>query len=159
MNKTITQLRKQGIVTLVVLILALALSINIALAPSGTTAKTNLEFRWIGFSKTIMIDDNPEFTSPVTLKENQEATLEPGDYYWKTTGLSTTNSFKINSEVGIIVRRVSNDSFNIENTGNVNEVIETRTDFGITGAVTLDQNQNLNQTITENSTFLAQQNE
>lgn len=157
MNKTKQQLKKQSLVTLAVLAVVLVLSTNIVLAPKGATP--NMEFKWIGFSKTILIDDDNDFTSPITLKENEQATLEPGNYYWKTTGLSTISQFKVDSEVGIIVRRVSNDSFNIENTGNVDEIIETRQGFGITGAAILEPNQNLNQTITKDSTFLAQQNE
>jgi hypothetical protein len=157
MNNTIIQLKKQSIVTLTVLATVLILSTNIALAPSGTTTNTSVQFKWVGFSKTILIDDNKQFTSPIILKENEKATLEPGNYYWKTTGVSTTNQFKIDSEVGIVVKRVAGSTFNIKNTGNVDEIVQTRP--GITGAIILDTNQDINQTITENSTFLAQQNE
>ena len=163
MNKATKQIRKQAALSAVVLIIAVALNTNILTTPenNAVTANKTIVFAWIGLSKTLLIDDNPEFTSPVRLRNNMSVGLEPGEYYWKTSGISTKRRIIIASEVAISVKQETNNTFSIRNKGNVRALLETirNQDWSITGAATLEHEEGLNSTINENSTFLASQNE
>lgn len=161
MNKTLKQLRKQAALTIILLAIIAILNFNILLSPKDASTNTTILFEWIGLSNTVLVDDNQEFTSPITLKENAGITLEPGEYYWRTTGFSIKKQFKIDSEVTISIKKGENNSYNVENKGNVGLILETlrNRDWGITGTAILDLDESLNKTITENSTFLASQNE
>ena len=152
MNNTKIQLRKQAALTALIIAIAITLSINIPLEPTGNTTNTTVLFNWIGLANTILIDDNSEFTSPRIITES--ANLEPGKYYWKTNGISTKKQFKIDTEVTIALKTISNNKFNIENQGNTDIRITNK----LTGAAVIEPKQNINKT-TEDSRFLAQQNE
>lgn len=160
MNKTLSQLKKQVALTLIVLMLAILLNFNIPVSPTDSTTNRTILFEWIGFAKTVLIDDNPSFTSPIIISEEETATLPPGEYYWRTNGFSVKKRFTIDSEVAISLR-TSDNKHNIENKGNVNILLETlrSRDWSITGAATLNLGESLNETTTEDSTFLASQNE
>jgi hypothetical protein len=142
---------------LITLAIAILLNTNFPLEPSGASTNTTKDFRWIGLSKTVKIDDNKDFTSPIIIRQGEETRLQPGEYYWKTTGISTTKQFRIDSEITIKVNRINENTFSIENKGNTAIELETRPK--ITSAAVIDTKQSINKTITENSTFLAQQNE
>ncbi|GAF90817.1 unnamed protein product, partial [marine sediment metagenome] len=101
MNKTLSQLKKQAVLTVVVLTILTAINFNILISPTGTTTNRTILFEWIGLADTILVDDNPSFTSPIKVQENTSISLPPGEYYWRTTGLSTKRRFKIDSEVAI----------------------------------------------------------
>ncbi len=155
MNKILTQLKKQAALTAIVLTLLAILNFNILLSPKDTSTNTTILFEWIGLANTVLVDDNPSFTSPIILQESATINLPPGEYYWRTTGFSTKKRFKIDSEVSISLRKLSNNTYNIENKGNVDALLETlrNKDWGITGTAILDLGDALNTTITENSTF------
>ncbi|MBW2984592.1 hypothetical protein KY361_05725 [Candidatus Woesearchaeota archaeon] len=162
MNKAVLkQLKKQLILTLIVLTLLVVLNFNIPLSPSGATTNRTILFEWIGLANRVLIDDNPSFSSPIMISGKETASLPPGEYYWRTTGFSAKKRFILDSEVAISLKKLSNHSYNIENKGNVNALLETlrNKDWGITGAAALNLGEGLNSTITEQSTFLASQNE
>lgn len=108
-------------------------------------------FERLGLGK-ILVDDNPRFSSPFMVDGAIE--LDPGMYYWKTTGLSETRKFTIISEVGIEVKNKGNNR-EVRNVGNTNLDLKFRrwNDFGITGSAILDVGDsmevNLNNTIVE----------
>ncbi len=88
----------------------------------------------------IIIDDNPDFTSPSRIdltddKDRIRIMLEPGTYYWKSAGVfeGSVRRFVIPSEVGLEL----NDSI-LENTGNVPVNVSKQSDSGISGLVILD---------------------
>lgn len=69
----------------------------------------------------LLIDDNPEFTSPEELyvKDNLVINLKPGIYYWKVKGFlqSSIRRIAVVSEVGLILRENAGD-YEVVNTGN-----------------------------------------
>lgn len=112
---------------------------NILVKPENNyeTHSRLIEFNIIGLGK-ILVDDNPEFTSPLMLEESI-AELDPGIYYWKVTGLSEIRTFKIISDVGIEIRD-KGEKREIRNVGNSNLDLSFRKwpDFSITGSAVLD---------------------
>jgi len=88
----------------------------------------------------IIIDDNPDFTSPSRIdltddKNKIRVMLEPGTYYWKIIGIfeGGIQKFVIPSEVGLKL----NDSI-LENTGNVPVNVSKQSDSGISGLIIID---------------------
>lgn len=79
----------------------------------SVTTDVRPSFSWGGFQKSyeIMIDDNPEFTSPVAENVSvnsyiPDENMEFGTYYWKVASLesgisSPVRSFTIDSEVAL----------------------------------------------------------
>jgi len=100
----------------------LLVNTNILISPkSGMHTKDKkIIFEWFGLSNAL-VDDSPEFTSPVLIsKINPVAELKPGTYYWKA-GFGRTHQFTIDSEVSISVKPalMNNDTtYKIQNQGN-----------------------------------------
>ncbi len=100
----------------------LLVNTNILISPkSGMhTKNTTISFEWFGLSNAL-VDDNPEFTSPILIsKSNPVAELKPCTYYWKA-GFGRTHQFTIDSEVSISVKPalMNNDTtYKIQNQGN-----------------------------------------
>lgn len=68
----------------------------------------------------ILIDDNPDFTSPEKISD-KVIKLKPGSYYWKAVGIlgeSETGNFTVNSEV-IINIEIDDGETTVTNQGNV----------------------------------------
>ncbi len=109
-----------SIVALIAIILVA--NTNILFNPiSGMQTKENkVSFEWFGLSDAL-VDNNPEFTSPITMnKHNSTIELEPGIYYWKA-GFSAPREFIIQSEVAISVKPAllnNEKAYRIENKGN-----------------------------------------
>jgi hypothetical protein len=89
------------------------------------TTDTNILFE-IEKADKILIDDNPEFTSPEEFRvvEGLEINLKPGEYYWKAVGVwgSETRNLTINSEVDLMLRKLENgeeEKYGVFNVGNV----------------------------------------
>ena len=114
-------------------------------SPKGETLERKPTFEWFGLPTgyVIMIDDNPEYTTPITaeLKGNTytlEENLGLGDHYWKVKGIRGSNvqTFTITSEVSL---KTEEDS--LRNDGNTRLSIETMPT--ITGAAILGINQTI----------------
>jgi len=75
-------------------------------------------------ANTILIDDNAEFTSPRTIKvqDNLIISLKPGTYYWKVQGLleSEIRKLTINSQVDLKLKQKDSKEnlYDIVNAGN-----------------------------------------
>ena len=96
----------------------------LAIAPISdfNTTETSVLFE---FEKAnlILIDDNPEFTSPeeIFVKDNLVINLKPGVYYWKVQGTlqSEVRKLTIESEVDLRLRKgAEKDNYEIVNAGN-----------------------------------------
>ena len=127
---------------------------NILLEPIDNyeTHSIVIRFSKLGLGN-ILVDDNPRFSSPLIV-EAKSIELDPGTYYWKTTGISEIRKFTIISDVGIEVKD-RGDNREIRNVGNTDLDLRFRrwNDFGITGSAVLDvrgkMEVNLNNTIVE----------
>lgn len=125
---------------LVMAMIFLIINLNLPLYPEENmhTRNNKITFEWIGLGNA-MIDDNPEFTSPITIsKNNPVVELKPGTYHWKV-GFSKVHGFVIDSEVGIAVTpsKIGNETtYRIENKGNARILLNI---IGmITGRVVLE---------------------
>jgi hypothetical protein len=91
---------------------------------------------------TILIDDNKEFSSPLTIyvKDNLIVTLKPGKYYWKVVGVlqSEVHELTMNSEVALRLRADGNESYSVVNAGNVNLNVGVYDNGGYVKNITLD---------------------
>ena len=89
----------------------------------------------------ILIDDNPEFSSPETIyaEDNLVIQLQPGVYYWKVQGALDSEIRKVTivSELGLKLKRVSNESYDIVNSGNTELNVDVYNNDTITGSVVL----------------------
>ena len=134
---------------------------NILLSPSQiSTTSQNISFNWVGLQQKIMIDDNLQFTSPI-ITERKSIELEPGTYYWKTTGLSIAKQFTIDSEVGLIIEQKNKTTYSARNTGNIRElisIIKKGTGF-ITGQAILEINESRLLNTNDSSMIMAEQKE
>ena len=93
-------------------------------------------FHKIGMSNRILVDDNMAFSSPVELQKPFAVTLQPGIYYWKSSGMSETRNFSIIGVVSITVNTTEDQTL-VRNTGNTELLVEDR-GSRITGAFILD---------------------
>lgn len=134
------------IANIMILLLTFLLTTATPLSPKGETLERKLTFEWLGLpiGYTIMIDDNPEFTTPVTaeVKGNNyspENEFELGSYYWKIKGLreSKAQKFTIVSKVSL----KTEEDENLRNDGNTR--LKLSLNPGITGAAILDVNQTI----------------
>ena len=93
------------------------------IAPANNFETTNTSVLFT-FAKGdhVLIDDNPEFSSPETLSGNQNVSirLNPGTYYWKVEGIlgSEIRQLTIKSSVALALRQASG-GYEVINVGNV----------------------------------------
>jgi len=87
-------------------------------------------------ANVIIISENPDFSNPFYLniseKNNISLILQPGTYYWKSdNGIvqGLKNEFTIESEVGLNINRVENET-DLVNIGNV-KINVTKDDNGV----------------------------
>ncbi len=147
----------------VVAITLIALLVNgsILTYPMSNMHTTNrhVAFEWTGLASKVLIDDNPQFTSP------KEATkdgliLEPGTYFWKADGISPVRKFTIDSEVAIakeekIGERSAN--YTIKNAGNTETFLEILKRGIITGRIILGLGEKVNVELNETAEMRASQ--
>ena len=112
--------------------------------PYGKIFERKPVFKWTGMpsSYTIMIDDNPDFSTPIIEEvKKKEYTpknnLELGDHYWKVKGIrnSKVQKFTIVSKVSL-----KREEESLRNDGNTKLKLNTQL---ITGAAILDINQTM----------------
>ncbi|PXY71259.1 hypothetical protein CXX78_00255 [Candidatus Parvarchaeota archaeon] len=91
----------------------------------------------------ILIDDNPEFTSPkkINVENNLVINLQPGFYYWKIVGAlsSEIREFTIKSEINLKLKKSDSgeDSYQIINAGNLDLDVDILQMGEITGNIIL----------------------
>jgi len=138
---------KTIIISNIIIILAFfILTTTITLSPGGETFERRPTFEWLGMPTgyTIMIDDNPDFSTPWTEKvEGKTYTpdkdLELGDYYWKVKGFRESNVQKFTIISKVSIKREEDEK--LRNDGNARLKLDMQP--GITGAVTLGINQTI----------------
>ena len=89
----------------------------------------------------ILIDDNPEFTSPekVYVKDNLVINLKPGTYYWKAEGIveSEVKRLTINSEVNLKLKNLG-ENYVIVNAGNTRLDVDIYNGTSLIDSIELD---------------------
>lgn len=136
----IARMKKQVIFNIAVIaLLVLLFNFSISISPQEgmQTRNTALSFRWMGITSYAIVDDNPDFTSPIIVEKDKEVELEPGKYYWCVPIFNNCvkkSTFEIESEVSLVSKEIEtgeeNASYLIENTGNTAERIEIKNLLG-----------------------------
>lgn len=130
--------------TIIILLFITLISV-IPLSPGKETFERKPTFQWIGLptTYTILIDDNPEFTTPTKaeVKGNSytpEENLELGEHYWKVEGIlgGKTQKFTITPKVSL-----KREEDSLKNDGNTRLKLDLTP--GITGAMILDVNKTI----------------
>lgn len=142
--KAMTKISKVFLVAQAVFLLSVFFFV-IFLSPNASYPRDNtivgyniIEFDFNN-AEFVLIDDNPDFTSPIKfdLKERNttKIMLEPGTYYWKAVGIleSTVRKFIIDSEVGLELKNQS-----LKNTGNVILNVTEKTKEDVSGLFILE---------------------
>ena len=109
--------------TLLVLVGAGFYARPLIIAPLDNITTTNSSVLFsIERGESILIDDNPEFTSPetVVIHNTLTITLRPGTYYWKVVGVGESEIRKlvVSSRVELRLQE-SGDKYTLVNEGNV----------------------------------------
>jgi len=123
----------------------------------GVEREDKLTFFKFSNAYAILIDDNPEFTSPEKIND-KAMKLNPGKYYWKAIGLlgeSETGDFNIDSEVII---SVDIEDKTLKNEGNVPINVDKKTGGVISGNMIIEINEKKQFGNELNVTFEASQN-
>ncbi len=110
--------------TVIVLLFLVGYSRPMVIAPLNKYSTTdNGVLFLVKNANVILIDDNPDFTSPnkYFVKNGTVINLEQGKYYWKAVGVlgSKIRTLTIKSEASLKLVKVG-DNFKVVNNGNVN---------------------------------------
>jgi hypothetical protein len=122
----------------------------IAPSPDFETTDTSVLFSFEN-SDSLIIDDNPEFTSPekINVKDSLVVRLAPGTYYWKTEGLTKSEIRKLTilSEIGLKLKKVET-GYEVVNSGNLALDVEVYDNETLTEKIVLkvDESKNVSGT-------------
>jgi hypothetical protein len=120
----------------------------LVIAPSNdfVTGNTSILFSFEN-AESILIDDNPEFTSPETInvKDSPVVRLAPGTYYWKVQGVlkSEIRKLTILSEVNLKLKK-SEQGYEVVNSGNVALNVEVYDNETLAGKMILEVDESKN---------------
>lgn len=168
-NKTKSMLKKQVLWNFIAIVLiALIVNLGIQLKPANIhTTNISVKLEWTGLASYALIDENPEFTSPIMVEKYDEIQLKPGAYYWCVPFMGkclAKQQFAVDSTVIVTAGKISggleNATYRIENEGNVPIGLTIKKIIGkmITGFAIIDANKSASITINESSEFIAEQN-
>lgn len=133
------------LLNIAIIILFFILTSTTPLNPQREIFERKPTFEWLGLptSYTIMIDNNPDFSTPITADVKGktytlEDSLELGEYYWKVKGFrsSKVQKFMITSKVSL--KREEED---LRNDGNTRLKLDFKP--SVTGAAILDINKTI----------------
>jgi hypothetical protein len=135
-DKIKSRVKKQvffNILLIALLLFVLNSSILIYPFEGMQTRNTTIDFKWLGFVSYALVDDNPDFTSPLIVEKGKVIELKPSKYYWCVPFFKNClrkASFEIQSEVSLVGRKIKaeeeNATYMIENTGNVAAKVEIK---------------------------------
>jgi len=160
-NKKRKKLKLIWITSIIILIATLFTIFSILLYPFQNmhTASRIIEFKFTGLATNVLIDDNPDFTSPIVKTKPFILDLEPGTYYWKTNFLSPVRIFTIDSEVTINLLKKENQTYTIQNKGNtiIDLIVRNIRDWAMTGKAIVGVNEELDIEVKNDSAIEASQ--
>jgi len=124
----------------------------LAISPADNfiTGNTSVLFSFEN-AENILIDDNPEFTSPETInvRDSLVVKLSPGTYYWKVQGTLKNEIRKLTilSEVDLKLKKTG-EGYEVVNSGNVALNVEVYDNETLTGKIVLkvDESKNVSGT-------------
>ncbi|MDD5253636.1 MAG: hypothetical protein PHG05_00850 [Candidatus Nanoarchaeia archaeon] len=166
--KTITKIIIVNLILLIIILTLLFPSLNYPKNDEIIFERTP-ELRWTGLpiTYTILIDNNPGFSSPIEKKVPccsyiPDENLDLETIYWKVKGIfsSKTSKFNIQSKVSLKLKK-DEENYTITNDGNsqlnisVEEQIENK--VSVTGQAILDIDESL--TLKKDSRVKAEQHE
>lgn len=146
--------------TLVAVFLIVGYARPLVLAPLNDFETTNASVLF-SFEKgsAILIDDNPEFTSPekIYAENNLVINLKPGTYYWKVEGIinGEVRNLTVKSEVDLKLRD-EGERYSVVNSGNTRLKVDIYDNSTLVGNVILDVDNSANVSGTK---FVGEQNE
>lgn len=110
--------------SLILLLGAIGYTRPMIIAPlDNFTTSNNFVLFSVENANLILIDDNPDFTSPdeISVRDNAEINLKPGFYYWKikSMGKSEVRTLNILSEINLKLKQ-SDEGYDVINAGNTN---------------------------------------
>ena len=162
-NKKRKKLKLIWITSTIILIATLFAIFSILLYPFQNmhTASRIIEFKFTGLATKVLIDDNPDFTSPIVKTKPFILDLEPGTYYWKTNFLSPVRTFTIDSEVTINLLKKENQTYTVQNKGNtmIDLIIRNIKNWAMTGKAIVGVNEELDIEVKNDSAIEASQSE
>jgi len=162
-NKKRRKLKLIWITSTIILIATLFTIFSILLYPFQNmhTASRIIEFKFTGLATKVLVDDNPDFTSPIVKTKPFIIDLDPGTYYWKTNFPSPVRTFTIDSEVAINLLEKENRTYTIQNKGNtiIDLIIRNIKDWAMTGKAIVGLNEEADIKIENNSAIEASQSE
>jgi hypothetical protein len=123
----------------------------------GVNQEDKLTFFKFTNAYAILIDDNPEFSSPEKINE-KTTKLGPGEYYWRAVGLfgeSETGNFSIDSEV--VISMDVDEGTTLKNKGNVPARVVESSGGIITGNMIIEINEE--REFSNQSSFEVRQND
>lgn len=123
----------------------------IAPSPDLETTNTSVLFSFEN-SDSLLIDDNPEFTSPekINVKDSLVVRLSPGTYYWKTEGITKNEIRKLTilSEIGLKLKKIE-EGYEVVNSGNLALNVEVYDNETMTEKIVLKVDESKNVSGTE----------
>ncbi|HLG24320.1 MAG TPA: hypothetical protein VI564_05320 [Candidatus Nanoarchaeia archaeon] len=165
-------MKSLAILALIILIVLLTSLVSVTpISPKDTEiTKVQPTFSWSGKADYLVIDDNPEFSSPIVEKvSGSEHTIQNsltfGTHYWKLKGIVTskTSQFTINSVVDLEISKTGDEGkIILANSGNSALKIfhyESRGLSKLTGLHSLKINESKIVRINSKSIFVARQDE
>lgn len=134
--------------TLLSIIFVMRYTQPLVIAPINDLTTTNNSVLF-SFEKgdAVLIDDNPQFTSPdkISVADNFVITLEPGVYYWKVSGVedSEIRKFTILSSVDLKMKQTSTKGvYDVVNAGNTRLNVDVFNGENASTRVVLDVDEN-----------------
>jgi hypothetical protein len=113
-------------------------------------------------ANVILVDDNPDFSSPVKIDvseiEGKDVVFDAGTYYWKAEGVlgSSKRKFTITSNVGL---EIDEENSSLENVGNVPVNVTEETPDGEKGLAIIGVESEYPVNLTNGSVYRGEQNE
>jgi hypothetical protein len=149
-------------ITIVALLLLIGYARPMVIAPKNNfVSSDNLVLFSFEKANFLLIDDNPEFTSPekIEVRDNLIVNLKPGAYYWKTVGVlqSEVRKLTINSNVDLKFKENENEGkYEVVNAGNTKLLVDIYNNTNLVGNVILAVDESADVSGTK---FLGRQNE
>ena len=132
--------------SLIIVALYVGYSSPLVIAPIDdlNTTSSSVLFEFEKADK-IMIDENPEFTSPreINVKDNLVVTLKPGTYYWKVSGItdSAIRKLTIISEINLKMKD-KGEKVELVNSGNVDLNVDVYDENILVDSIELRRDEN-----------------
>lgn len=146
------------LVVAVILVFIYLLKVPVQPKYNDFLTEREVQFKVFGLSDSVLIDDNPEFISPIEKEKPYTLNLKPGEYYWKDSNSFLVGKFTIQSEVNVRLEKNENN-YTIHNLGNVPVGLDIEKKGFLTGAAVVNFGDSVDLDLDENSVVIASQSD